>query len=111
VQFEDATRDRDDDDRDIDSAWLPAVPRVGDIVRLPPDHDRRWKVAWVEWSIEPTSSSGINGAIIGCHVKPLDPKTREEADELQDLVRRCITVFEKAMENGQVQFKIEDADV
>jgi hypothetical protein len=30
---------------------------------------------------------------------------REEADELQDLVRRCITVFEKAMENGQVQFK------
>jgi hypothetical protein len=81
VQFEDATRDEDDDDREIGDAWLPSVPRVGDVVRLPPDHGRRWTIVEVEWSIEPTSSSGINGAIVGCHVKPIDSGDTKDATD------------------------------
>ena len=71
---------------------------------------RRWKQRRALLLELQARQSTAEALVKHAHAVPSKPaknrkSDRDEADELQDLVRRCITVFETAMQNGQVQFK------
>lgn len=72
---------------------------------------RRWKqrrALLLELQARQSTAAALVKHAQAVPAKPseTDQKSDEdEARELQDLVRRCIRVFEAALENGQVQFK------